>query len=92
MDLGNFPPNSNSGTQSSSTLRHCNRKHIASNVTLKQGKGGDNSPGDFMARLGRATYHSWVRTQLHNLNINARENEKCSLPMCPGKGNGISKH
>lgn len=53
---------------------------------------GTIAPGDFMARLGRATYHSWVRTQLHNLNINARENEKCSLPMCPGKGNGISKH
>lgn len=45
-----------------------------------------------MARLGSATYHPWVRTQLYNLNLNARENEKCSLPMCPGKGNGISKH
>lgn len=92
MDLGNFLPNNNSGTQSSSTLRHCNLKHIASNVTLKQGKGEDNCTGDFMARLGSATYHPWVRTQLYNLNLNARENEKYSLPMSPGKGNGISKH
>lgn len=68
-------------------LSCCNIAHTAYNVNLEEEEGEGNC-----TELEVSYVTSLVRTHSHSLNPSARENGKCSLPVCPGKGNKIGQH